>query len=67
MSEGSPWEETKDKGKQGSRLSGSHLSSQHFGKLRWEAPLVTPEDAIKTLEVLAAVKQAADGGGLVRL
>lgn len=45
------------------------LQLRHFERVirGEEAPLVTPEDAIKTLEVLAAVKQAADGGGLVRL
>lgn len=45
------------------------LQLRHFERVirGEETPLVTPEDAIKTLEVLAAVKQAADGGGLVRL
>ena len=45
------------------------LQLRHFERVirGEEAPLVTPEDAIKTLEVLADVKQAADGGGLVRL
>ena len=45
------------------------LQLRHFERVvrGEEAPLVTPEDAIRTLEVLNAVKRAADEGALVRL
>lgn len=45
------------------------LQLKHFERVirGEEAPLVTPEDAIKTLEVLNAVKRAADEGELVQL
>lgn len=45
------------------------LQLKHFERVirGEETPLVTPEDAIRTLEVLNAVKRAADGGELVRL